>query len=127
MKKLLLIWLLPVLLFTSCRTTKKTEPLPTPTPRPVVLTDEQALYAVKERTAYSDDILYEFKGRIQKDGTEYFHVEWFWTAYEEGEYIQPSASGKLGDLFLSLDGQTLYSGYINTDGTIIFEREEKNE
>ena len=93
----------------------------------VILTDEQALNTVKERTEYSDNILYVFKGRIEKDGIEYFHVEWFWTAYEEGEYIEPVVSTKLGDLFLSLDGKTLYSGYINTDGTIIFETEEGEE
>ena len=124
MKKLLLLLLLPVLLSVGCKNSEEPEPTPTPTPRMVILTDEQALYTVKERTEYSDEILYQFKGRIEKDGVEYFHVEWYWTAYEESEYIEPGASTKLGDLFLSLDGKTLYSGYINTDGTIIFETEE---
>ena len=127
MKKLWILLLLPVLLFAGCRKSEEPVPTPSPTPRMVILTDEQALNTVKERTEYSDNILYVFKGRIEKDGIEYFHVEWFWTAYEEGEYIEPVASTKLGDLFLSLDGKTLYSGYINTDGTIIFEAEEGEE
>ena len=124
LKKLLILLLLLVLVFSSCKKEEAPEPTIASTPRAVVLSDEQALNTIKERLDYSDDILYVFKGRIEKDGTEYFHVEWFWTAYEESEYIEPVASTKLGDLFLSLDGKTLYSGYINTDGTIIFETEE---
>ena len=74
MKKLLLLLLLPVLLSVGCKNSEEPEPTPTPTPRMVILTDEQALYTVKERTEYSDEILYQFKGRIEKDGVEYFHV-----------------------------------------------------